>query len=128
MCNMLDTRLFVLYLYFMLCRFANCVHSPVRGMAEGGEGSAGVALPSRVWRKSQKYFVHATEMRKIHFGHWQWVPAACVVGAAPPLFILSVSSSSTPPFPSDASTVAIFMLEYYLCTADSVNCGCIYLP
>lgn len=118
MCNMRDTRLFVLYLYFMLCRFANCVHSPVRG----------VALPSRVWRKSQKYFVHATEMRKIHFGHWQWVPAASIAGVAPPLPVSSLCPPSTPPLLSTASTVAIFMLEYYLCTTDSLNCGCICLP
>lgn len=42
-----------------------------------------------------------TEMRKIHFGHWQWVPAGAAAVAA-----------------------AIFMLERYLYTTDSVNCGC----
>lgn len=53
MCNMRDTRLFVLYLYFMLCRFANCVQSRAgacRGRCEGrGRAQQGVAEIAKIF-------------------------------------------------------------------------------
>lgn len=114
-CAICATRVYLYCIYISCCAGLPTVCRAVPRRAGGG--ARGVAEPSRVWRKSQKYFVHATEMRKIHFGHWQWVPAAFVRSGC--LCLLCA-----PPFPSAVSTVAICMLEYYLCTAtDSVNCA-----
>lgn len=75
-CAICATRVYLYCIYISCCAGLPtvCRAAPRRA----GGGARGVAEPSRVWRKSQKYFVHATEMRKIHFGHWQWVPAAFV--------------------------------------------------
>lgn len=86
-CAICATRVYLYCIYISCCAGLPTVCT---ALFEAWRGASGVALPSRVWRKSQKYFVHATEMRKIHFGHWQWVPAACVVGAAPPQLVSSL--------------------------------------
>lgn len=93
MCNMRDTRLFVLYLYFMLCRFAKLgVWSGVWGMGRGGN------------RKNILCTPHGNEKNTF-----------LAIGNGCQLAML--------PFAA-ASAVAILFVEYYLYTADSVNCGC----